>query len=157
MANESKESTKSKITLTIITPRGVKFTEEADMVVMRTINGDMGVLANHGPVTTVLGDGVLRIVNNGFEKNLAVFGGVAEISGNKIQILSTIAQRPDEIDVERAEEDRIEAVAAIQEELDEQMTRRLEVRQVRALVRLRVSQTDFFGDENMVDGEDVEN
>lgn len=148
MANQKKSESKPKLTMTIVTPRGVKFTEEADMIIMRTLQGDMGVLPNHAPVTTVLGDGVLRIMNNGFEKNLAVFGGIAEIDGNNIQILSTIAQRPDEIDIERAEEDRIEAKAAIQEELDELMTRRLEVRQIRALVRLRVGQTDFFEEDN---------
>ena len=152
MVETNKTSTSSKLSLTIITPRGVKFEEEADMITMRTIQGEMGILARHAPVTTILGDGVLRIRNNGFEKNLAVFGGVAEIDGNHIQILSTIAQRPDEIDVARAEEDRIEAQAAIQEEHDEQVTRRLEVRQVRALIRLRVGQSDFFEDD--FEGED---
>ncbi|XJS11302.1 ATP synthase F1 subunit epsilon [Aerococcaceae bacterium WGS1372] len=147
MSEQKNNESNSKLSLTIITPRGVKFEEEADMIILRTIQGEMGILANHAPVTTILGDGVLRIMNNGFEKNLAVFGGVAEISGNHIQILSTIAQRPDEIDIERAEEDQIEAQAAIQEEIDEQMTRRLEVRQIRALIRLRVSQTDFFEDD----------
>ena len=70
----------NKLKLTITTPRGVKFVEEADMIVMRAVDGELGVLPGHAPLTTVLGDGVLRITNNGVQnKQLAVFGGVAEI------------------------------------------------------------------------------
>jgi F-type H+-transporting ATPase subunit epsilon len=154
MAETQENIDKKKLTLTITTPRGVKFVEEADMVIMRTIDGNMGVLPGHAPVSTTLGDGVLRIMNNGFEKQLAVFGGHVNISDNAINLFSTIAQRPDEIDVARAEEDRKEALAAVEEEIEENMTKRLELMQFRALVRLRVSQNEFFEDEDESDDED---
>lgn len=154
---ETQTSTnKNKLTLSITTPRGIKFVEEADMVVMRTIDGDLGVLPGHSLVSTILGDGVLRIKNNGTEKQLAVFGGFAEIDENTINLFSTIAQSPDEIDVARAEEDRKEAVAAVEEEIEENMTKRLELMQFRALVRLRVSQNEFFEDDDSDDDDDDE-
>lgn len=134
----------NKIQLTITTPRGVKFTEEADMVVMRAIDGELGVLPGHAPLSAVLGDGVLRIVNNGVEKKLAVFGGLAEIDRNKVSILTTIAQSPEEIDLERAQADREATEEAMQEDSEENMTRRLQVMQTRALVRIHVSQADYF-------------
>lgn len=144
---DTNQSKQKKLQLTITTPRGVKFVESADMVIMRSIDGDLGVLPSHAPLTTVLGDGVLRIRNNGSEKQLALFGGVAEIDDLDIKIFSTIAQRPDEIDLERAEEDRLQAEAALNEEREEQMSRRLQVMQVRALVRLQVgNNTDYFDD-----------
>ena len=146
--------TEKKITLTITTPRGVKFVETADMIVLRSIDGELGVLPGHEPVSTVMGDGVLRIKNDGIEKYLAVFGGIVEISSNAVNILTTIAQSPDEIDLERAEEDRQEAEATIQEEFEEHMTQRLQVKQIRALVRIRVSQTDFFPDSDNDDDDD---
>ena len=150
---QDKVLNKKKLELTITTPRGIKFIEEADMVVMRTIDGDLGVLPGHEALSTVLGDGVLRIKNNGTEKQLAVFGGTAEINDQKISILSTIAQRPDEIDVERAEEDRREAELAMQEDVEEQMTRRLQIMQMRALVRIHVSRANYI-DEDSDNGND---
>ncbi len=139
---------KKKLRLTITTPRGVKFVEEADMVVMRTIDGDLGVLPGHEALSTVMGDGVLRIKNNGYEKRLAVFGGTAEINNTEISILSTIAQRPDEIDLARAEEDRREAELAMQEEKEEHLTRRLQIMQMRALVRLHVGRDGYIDEDS---------
>ncbi len=144
---------KKKIDLTITTPRGVKFVEKADLVVMRAIDGDLGVLPGHAPLFTVLGDGVLRIVNDGVEKKLAVFGGTAEIDDTNVHILSTIAQRPDEIDLERAETDHQETQAALQEALEEKVTRNLRVLQMRALIRINVSKADYFEDLNGDNGE----
>ncbi|NLZ39195.1 MAG: ATP synthase F1 subunit epsilon [Firmicutes bacterium] len=129
----------NKINLTIITPRGVKFVEKADMLIMRCIDGDLGVLPGHEPVSAVLGDGILSIFNNGVEKKLAVFGGIVEIEYQTVNLLSTIAQRPEEIDLERAERDRQEAEAALQEISEEHQTRRLQVLLHRSLVRIEVS------------------
>jgi len=128
-----------KIDLTITTPRGVKFTEKADMVIMRCIDGDLGVLPGHAPVSAVLGDGIFRIINDGVEKKLAVFGGVAEIGGNRVNVFSTIAQRPEEIDRERAEADRREAEATMQEISETQQIRKLQVLLRHALIRIEVS------------------
>jgi len=129
----------NKIELKITTPRGLKFEEEADMVIMRCIDGDLGVLPGHEPISAVLGDGILRIYNNDYVKKLAVFGGIADIDQKSIKIFTTIAQRPDEIDVERAESDLREAEATMIEELEENQVRRLQVLMRRALVRIEVS------------------
>ena len=145
MANNAK-----KLTVTITTPRGVKVVEEADKVVMRAIDGTLGVLPRHAPLSPVLGDGVLKIVNNGVEKKLAVFGGVAEIINDTVNIFSTIAQSPDEIDAERAESDRLEAEA----KLEEARERRMRVMQTRALIRIYVSESDFL--EDVPDDEGIE-
>lgn len=128
-----------KINLNITTPRGVKFKEEADMVIMRCIDGDLGVLPGHEPVTAILGDGILRVFNNGIEKKIAVFGGVAEIDEATVSILSTIAQRPEEIDLERAEQDRQEAEAALLEESQERQIHNSQVLLRRSLVRIEVN------------------
>ncbi len=140
-----------KIDLTIITPRGVKFVEKADMVIMRCIDGDLGVLPGHAPVSAVLGDGILRIFNNGIEKKLAVFGGIAKIANKSVKIFSTIAQRPEEIDRERAERDRQEAEAAMREESEEIRIQSLQVLLRRSLVRIEVSlhleEDEYSGEE----------
>lgn len=128
-----------KLNLTITTPRGLKFVERADIVIMRCIDGDLGVLPGHEPLTTVLGDGILRYSNNGIEKKLALFGGTAEISATTVNIFSTIAQRPEEIDLARAERDRKEAEVTLLDESDEHKVKSMQVMLHRSLVRIEVS------------------
>ncbi len=139
MAKESSALNDKKIILNITTPRGLKFVEEADMLIMRCIDGDLGVLHGHEPVSAVLGDGILRIFNNGIEKRLAIFGGIVAIEDTTVNILSTIAQRPEEIDLERAEIDRREAEENIRERLEDHQVRELQVMLHRSLVRIQVS------------------
>ncbi len=140
MVNEKANTVDNKkINLNITTPRGLKFIEKADMIIMRCIDGDLGVLNSHEPVSTVLGDGILRIVNDGIVKKLAVFGGVAEIASDTVNIFSTIAQHPEEIDHELAERDRQEAESVLQEESEEVHIRSNHVLLRRSLVRIEVS------------------
>lgn len=153
MARADAETGGKKLQLTITTPRGVKFQEEADMIVMRTVDGDLGVLPGHEPLMTALGSGILRIVNNGGEKRLAVFEGTASVDADSVQILTTIAQSPDEIDLERAEEDRREAEAALQDAHEEDMTLRLRIMQMRALIRINVHHADSPDDVYVEDEE----
>jgi len=136
---QTSQAQDKKIDLIITTPRGVKFVEQADMIIMRCIDGDLGVLPGHAPVSAVLGDGIFRILNDGVEKKLAVFGGIAEIGEDRVHVFSTIAQRPEEIDRERAEADRRLAEATIQEESETQQVRKLQVLLRHALIRIEVS------------------
>lgn len=139
-----------KIDLKITTPRGLKFVERADMLIMRCVDGDLGVFAGHESVSVVLGDGILRVFNDGIESKLAVFGGVAEIEDRKVNIFSTIAQRPEEIDLERAKADREEAEAAMQEESGELQLRNIQILLRHSLVRIEVSshleEADYYND-----------
>lgn len=141
-----------KIDLNITTPRGLKFTEKADSIIMRCIDGDLGILSGHAPVSTVLGDGILRIFNDGVEKKLAVFGGIAEIGDKTVNIFSTIAQHPEEIDLERAEADRQEVEATMQEESEELQIQGLQVLLRRSLVRIEVSvhmeEAEYYTDDD---------
>lgn len=149
LSNKTKDK---KITINITTPRGLKFVEKADMVVMRCIDGDLGVLYGHAPLSTILGDGILRIFNNGTVKRLALFGGVAEIGKNIVNIFSTIAQRPEEIDLERAEADRQELESLFREKVEEHQIQSSLILLRRALVRIEVSMdledVEYFDEES---------
>ena len=92
--------------------------------------------------------------NDGVEKKLAVFGGVAEIDESSVNLFTTIAQRPEEIDLERAERDRREAEAAMSEMAKEDLqTRRLRMKLQHSLVRIEVS---LHLEEEQLSGEDSE-
>ena len=136
LTNQTKNK---KITINITTPRGLKYVEKADMVVMRCIDGDLGVLYGHAPLSAILGDGILRIFNDGNVKKLALFGGVVEIGKNIVNIFSTIAQRPEEIDLERAEADRQQLEALFRDKLEEHQIQSSLILLQRALVRIEVS------------------
>lgn len=153
MAEEQRQEVKKeKLNLIITTPRGVKFKEEADMIIMRCIDGDLGVLPGHEAISTVLGDGTLRIINDDFERKLAVFGGVVEVNNNDVKIITTIAQRPGEIDLERAKRDREEAEIAMKEIEDDAQFKEFQVAVRRSMVRIEVNlhleDVDYFDAED---------
>ncbi len=77
----------------------------ASIVLARTTDGDLGVMANHTPTFGVLVNGVvtIRTVSDGDVK-AAVHGGFLSVADNRVSILAEIAELGTEIDVNRAKE-----------------------------------------------------
>ena len=109
------------------------------MVIMRCVDGDMGVLPGHEATSVALGDGILRIITGAEEERMALFGGVAVVEDRTVRILTSIAQRPEEIDLMRAETDREQAELLLQERADDLRMQGQQVLLRRALVRIEVS------------------
>lgn len=130
------EKAKAKLDLNIFTPRGVKFERQADFLSMRAIDGDIGILPNRAPMASALGDGILKIVNDGEEDKFALFQGIVEVENNKVNIYTTIAQHPEEIDLERARREKEEAENALKEEVSEYEMRAHLLQIRRAFVRM---------------------
>ena len=128
-----------KLHLRITTPDTVKYDEHAEMVIMRCISGDMGILANHEPTSAILDYGVLRIINGNFERRMAVFGGIAQIGDNKVTILANDAQWPEDIDIAFVEAERERMSRRSQEDLDDLEIARDQVLMRRTLVQIEVS------------------
>jgi len=128
-----------KLNLRITTPDNIKYDEEAEMVIMRCITGDMGILADHEATSAILDYGILRIFNDEEERRMAVFGGIAQIGGNKVSILANDAQWPEDIDMAfvKAERDRLERRS--QESQDDLAIQRDQVIMRRTLVQMEVS------------------
>ncbi|MDD6234049.1 MAG: ATP synthase F1 subunit epsilon [Lachnospiraceae bacterium] len=99
----------NKFALKVMCPDRTFFEGEADMVEMNTTEGYIGVYPGHIPIATVLSPGILVIHNNGESKRAALHSGFARISPNDIMILAEVAEWPDEIDLNRAEEARVRA------------------------------------------------
>jgi F-type H+-transporting ATPase subunit epsilon len=125
----------------LITPEKTLFNGDADYAVMRTIGGDMGVLAGHEPTTTVLGYGLLRIFSGDDERFFAVLGGFARVSEDGcLTILSDDAQSPDEIDFDRAQKTKeLNRQRIKDEKVDRVEAEKLEAQIRRAQVRIEVS------------------
>ena len=104
-----------KFKLSIISPDRV-FTEgEAEFLEFTSTEGELGIYAQHIPLTTILEPCVMKIHNEGEVKKAAILGGFVEILKDKITVLAEDAQWPDDIDVARAKaakkraEDRLTA------------------------------------------------
>ena len=131
--------TARKLNLRIATPDNVKYDEEAEMVIMRCITGDMGILADHEATSAILDYGVLRILNDGEERRMAVFGGIAQIGDNKVTILANDAQWPEDIDMAFVEAERDRMARRSQESRDDLALQRDQVIMRRTLVQMEVS------------------
>ena len=93
--------------LRIITPERIFYEGSAAMVEMNTMEGAIGVYPKHIPMTVLLAPGVLNIYEESGEVKKAVLrAGFAEILPEKITILTEIAEWPEEIDKNRAQEER---------------------------------------------------
>lgn len=88
--------------------------QEADFLLVRTTEGDMGVLPNHSPFVAELAIGEMMIRLNGTEKSYFVSGGFLEISNNNVTILANEAMASELIDLERARKEAEEAKAKLE-------------------------------------------
>ena len=95
--------------LHVITPERRFYDGEASMVELTTTEGDIGVYRNHIPLTAIVAPGVLKIHEEGEVKEAALMSGFIEILPERITIMAEVAEWPDEIDGNRAEEARIRA------------------------------------------------
>ena len=128
-----------KVRLKLLTPEKIVFDDDVDMVVLDATEGKMGVLANHESLTTALEIGVLKVHNNDKVEQFAVFGGFASIDRNVLTVLSDLAEKPDEIDAERARRAKERAERRISEKQANLDEARLKVAHRKAMVRLELT------------------
>jgi F-type H+-transporting ATPase subunit epsilon len=128
-----------KTRLRIVTPSREFYNDEADLVIMRTSVGDIGVLHGHQPLTTTLDYGVLEIRNDGEIKKAAVFGGFVNVLPDSITVLTDAAEFSDEIDLERATAARQRAEERINSKNVDIDVARAELALRRALIRINIT------------------
>ncbi len=110
----------------IITPEETIFDGEADLVVARIADGEIGVLVDHAPVVSTVEIGDVRIRQNDERHVFATSDGFFKVSENLVQILVEEAVPAGEIDVEEAENRVEEASREISELAGEDEDRRQE-------------------------------
>ncbi len=88
--------------LEIVTPEKKVVETAVQEVQIPAKNGYLGVLPGHAPLITELSVGEIIYRENSTEQRLAVAWGFAEVLPDKVTILAESAERPSEIDVERA-------------------------------------------------------
>ena len=125
--------------LKIITHERIVFDGEADELVIQTPNGQMGILKDHIPMTTVLDVGVTKAKVGDKEKFFATMGGVFQLKDNIATILTDVCEDGCDIDITRANaaKDRAEArLADSDAKIDSQ---RAQAALARSLARLKAA------------------
>jgi len=89
--------------LEIVTPEKLVVKDVAEEAQIPGKTGYLGILPGHAPLITELGVGEITYRIGGMEKHVSVAWGFAEVLPNKLTILAETAERPDEIDIPRAE------------------------------------------------------
>ncbi len=130
----------STVLLEIVTPERIVYSEPVNMVSVRGAEGELGILPNHIPLVTPLRVAPVRIKSEGQEVYIAVGGGFLEVRKDKITILAESAEKPTEIDVDRARAAKERAEKRLQSRQQEVDFRRAEIALQKALTRLDVSQ-----------------
>ena len=88
--------------LEIVTPEKMVVKDAAEEIQIPGKNGYLGILPGHAPLITELAVGEISYCENASELRLAVAWGFAEVLPDKVTILAETAERPSEIDVDRA-------------------------------------------------------
>jgi F-type H+-transporting ATPase subunit epsilon len=92
--------------LEIVTPEKKVVDTQATEAQIPGRDGCLGILPGHAPLITELAAGKVTFHAGGEEQRLAVAWGFAEVLPEKVTILAETAERPNEIDVERARKAR---------------------------------------------------
>ena len=94
------------IELIIVTPERQLLREAVVEVTLPGAEGQLGVLPGHAPLITELGIGELsyQAKDSSESAPVAVISGFAEVLGDRVTVLAETAERPEEIDIPRAEE-----------------------------------------------------
>ena len=128
--------------LTVITPEKTFFDGETTQIIVRTTEGDIGILANHTSLVASLPSGPLKVMqDNGEYRLAAVSAGLIKVGGNKVHIFADAVEWADEIDIEwakRSEENAKQRIAAKKSERDLDLA---ELKLKRALNRINVHNT----------------
>jgi F-type H+-transporting ATPase subunit epsilon len=126
-------------TLNMITPHGKPRKVETEICNLVTPQGQMGILANHMPLVTMIEISMMTTVENGVRTSYAIAGGLFFFKDNEATILSDAIEKESEIDVERAlsAKERAEALLSLNHpDID---IKRAEVALRKAVNRINIS------------------
>lgn len=126
--------------LEIVTPEAKTYSDDVDSVVIPGAEGELGILPQHVGLMTQILPGELRITKGGEETRLAVGEGFAEVTGDKVSVLTDMAVRESDIDENSAEEAmrRAEEAMKNQDKMSDEEHAAVKAALQKSLAQLRV-------------------
>ncbi|MBK7993482.1 MAG: ATP synthase F1 subunit epsilon [Blastocatellia bacterium] len=133
----------AKLKLEIITPERLLLSQEVTEVQIPTLNGEVGILPGHTSLISKLAvAGILKYRDEGKEQVAVVGSGFVEIYADKVTILSSLAEKPQDINLENARRDLATAEQTLklaEKDLDINITEAL-ANVERATIRVQAAQ-----------------
>ena len=122
--------------LRVVTPDGMEYEGQVEELIVRTITGDLGILAGHINCVAPLGMGTATVMIDGQKRYAACIGGMVSVMDGKVTLVPTTFEWAEDIDVRRVEasHERAKAILGNQNATDTEI-RLAEARLKRALVR----------------------
>ena len=129
----------TSLELQIVTPDRLLLKEQVDEVEIPGSDGYFGVLPGHTPLLASLAVGELWYRKGQEKTYISLAFGFAEVLPDRVTILARLAERADEIDVERAEEARRRAEQRLAHPKSDVDYERARLSLTRSIMRLQVS------------------
>jgi F-type H+-transporting ATPase subunit epsilon len=127
-----------KIKLEIITPEGVTYSGDVDMVTLPGSEGEMGIYPNHVPVMTQVKAGEVLAHNGPEQVFLAIGDGFAEITADRVAIMTDMAFKADDLDAAQMEEARQRAAARMNERMSSEEAAAANAAMVKSIAQIQV-------------------
>ena len=126
--------------LKIVTPDGLEFDGQAEELIVRTITGDLGILAGHINCVAPLGMSRATIITEGKKRYAACIGGMLSVVGGNVTLVPTTFEWADEIDTARVDASYARAQSVLSNKSASEADIKLaQARLRRALVRKSVA------------------
>ena len=129
----------SEFKLQIVTPDGLLYDGVAQKIILRTTEGDVGILARHADFVTPLSIGVARVFTEDAERRAACAGGMVSVSDGVVRVVASTFEWADEIDVERAMLAKEKAETRLKEAEEAYEMKLAEIKLKKSLARLKAS------------------
>ena len=124
--------------LQVISMDGRDFDGQVQKILLRTIDGDVEILARHIDYCTAIGMGTARVtMEDGTERKAACIGGMLSVMKGEVRVFPTTWEWSEDIDLERAKAAKARAEERLKDQmLDKESRVRAEAKLYRALVRI---------------------
>ena len=117
---------------------GQDFEGQVQKILLRTIDGDVEILARHTDYCTAIGMGTARVtMEDGTVRKAACIGGMLSVMKGEVRVFPTTWEWSEDIDLERAKAAKAKAEERLADQkLDKEARVRAEAKLYRALVRI---------------------
>ena len=126
----------STLRLEIVTPERKLYEEDVNMIVVKGVSGELGILPHHIPLVTPLKIAPVKAKKGNTDEWIAVHGGFMEVRKDKVVILAEAAELGKDIDLMRARQAKERAERRLAEKAADLDYKRAELAFQRALSRL---------------------
>jgi F-type H+-transporting ATPase subunit epsilon len=124
--------------LQIVTPEGVAYADDVEMVGLRSVEGQIGILPHHTRLMTQMLPGEMMVRKNGHDQFLAVGEGLVDVTGQQVAIATDMAVNVDSINEAKVEEARRRAEARLRDKISDEEVASVNASLARSLAQLHV-------------------